>query len=127
MCAPRIEGRNRVECGEEKAFAGSQVQHTFDHPNRGSRGRVIAEVFGIRLEDSRDLMLSGIRSRDGDDAKGALRMDIYESYRQPERAFEDHLSIIEWFQDNLEEKLPFTFRAEATRWSRGATKEREKP
>jgi len=42
-------------------------------------------------------------------------MPIYECYRQPERFFEDHLSIIEWFQDKLEGKFPFTFRAETTR------------
>jgi len=115
-CALReLKEETGLSVERKKLLAGLQVQHTFDHPNRRSRGRVITEAFGIRLEDSRDRILPGIRSRGGDDAKGALWMPIYECYRQPERFFEDHLPIIEWFQDKLEEKLPFTFRAETTR------------
>jgi len=104
-----------LQVERKKLLAGLQVQHTFDHPNRSSRGRGITEAFGIRLEDSRDRMLPGTRSLGGDDTKGALWMTIHECYRQKERFFEVHLSIIEWFQDKLEEKLPFAFRAETTR------------
>jgi bifunctional NMN adenylyltransferase/nudix hydrolase len=115
-CALReLKEETGLKVERKRLLGGLQVQHTFDHPSRSDRGRVITEAFGIRLEDSRDRMLPPIRSKGGDDARGALWMPLYECHRQPEKFFEDHLDIITHFQDKLEEKDPFTFRAETTR------------
>lgn len=76
-----------------------QAQHTFDHPSRDERGRFITEAFGFKLPDSRDRMLPSIRSRGGDDAKGALWMSLHDCMEHPERFAFDHLDIIRYMSN----------------------------
>lgn len=91
-----------------------QAQHTFDHPNRDERGRFVTETFGFKLPDNRDRMLPAIRSKGGDDAKGALWMSLHDVTMQPERFAFDHWHIINYMAARLEDRIDFTFRAETT-------------
>ncbi|MDR3672479.1 MAG: NUDIX domain-containing protein [Holophaga sp.] len=106
-------GETLLECalrelGEETGLAvevrelraGVVAQHTFDHPERSDRGRIITQAFAIRLETGG--RLPGMCAQGGDDAQGALWMPLDECERRPERFFEDHLAILETFRDRLE-------------------------
>ena len=97
-CALReLQEETGLEVADRKLRASLVAQRTFDHPERSDRGRILTEVFAIRLDTGG--RLPAVHA--GDDAQGALWMPLAECARKPERFFEDHLALLETFQEAL--------------------------
>lgn len=87
-----LKEETKIKVSENLLRASIRGNHRFDAPGRSLRGRTITDAFLIVLDLPELPQVKG-----SDDAEHALWMPLSEFYKQPEKMFEDHYSVISYF------------------------------